>query len=92
MFIQGDLQAVFDALYALGMIDPVLKMDWHVLNDEIVQNPNKMMSAIELVNECQGDPSQLIHKLNSVDEKTLSYLAMEVAREMADYYDCKNLH
>ena len=28
MFLQGNLQIVFDALYHLGVIDPVLKLDW----------------------------------------------------------------
>lgn len=29
MYLQGNLQAVFDALYHMGVIDPVLEMDWN---------------------------------------------------------------
>lgn len=92
MFIQGNLQVVFDALYELGMIDPVLKMDWHVLNDEIVKAPEKLNHVIEEVNTCAGDISKLKAKFYNMDTELLNYLAMEVAREMADYYECKNIH
>ena len=34
MFLQGNLQNVFDALYTLGAIDPVLKKDWKQMNSE----------------------------------------------------------
>ena len=42
MLLQGDLQKVFDALYHLGVIDPVLEMDWSVdqfFKSNIVDNP-----------------------------------------------------
>ena len=39
MFIQGDLQAVFDALYSIGAIDPVLSADWTKINEAMSSKP-----------------------------------------------------
>lgn len=92
MFIQGNLQVVFDALYEMGAIDPVLKMDWQVLNTEIEKSPEKLQKIIQEVNVCSGNIQKLKQKFFTMDSEQLSFLAMEVAREMADYYGCKNLH
>ena len=40
MFIQGNLQVVFDALYSVGAIDPVLGMDWEIINSEMSKSPS----------------------------------------------------
>lgn len=92
MFIQGDLQALFDALYEIGAIDPVLKMDWSQVTDEMSRNQSILQSVFKLVNACDGDRELLIQKLKFMDEKSISYLAMEVAREFAEFQDRKELH
>jgi hypothetical protein len=92
MFIQGDLQALFDALYEIGAIDPVLKMDWSQVTDEMTRNQSILQSVFKLVNACDGDRELLIQKLKFMDEKSISYLAMEVAREFAEFQDRKELH
>jgi hypothetical protein len=92
MFLQGDLQALFDALYSVGAIDPVLKMDWQQVNQEMVKNQNLSNHAFKLVNECRGDTKSLIEKLHSLDQKSLSFLAVEVAREFAEFQERKALH
>ena len=38
MFIQGNLQALFDALYEVGAIDPILKLDWSEVTEEMARN------------------------------------------------------
>ncbi len=92
MFLQGDLQALFDALYSVGAIDPVLKMDWVKVNQEMVHNQKLYTQAFSEVNQCVGDQKMLIEKLHALDEKSLSFLAVEVAREFAEYQDRKELH
>jgi hypothetical protein len=92
MFIQGDLQALFDALYEVGAIDPVLKMDWSKVSDEMVRNQNIVTDAFKSINACSGDRELLVQKLKFLDGKSLSYLAMEVAREFAEFQDRKELH
>jgi hypothetical protein len=92
MFIQGDLQALFDALYEVGAIDPVLKMDWSQVTDEMSRNQNVLKDLFKLVNACRGDRELLIQKLKFMDEKSIHYLAMEVAREFAEFQDRKELH
>ncbi len=92
MFIQGDLQALFDALYEIGAIDPVLKLDWAQVTNEMARDPKSLKDMYRLINSCSGDRDLLIQKLKFMDEKTVSYIAMEVAREFAEFQDRKELH
>lgn len=92
MFIQGDLQALFDALYEVGAIDPVLKMDWSKITEEMARHQNRLTDAFRSINACEGDRELMVQKLKFLDEKSLSFLAMEVAREFAEFQDRKELH
>lgn len=92
MFIQGDLQVVFDALYAIGAIDPVLKMDWEKLNSEMASNPVLVNRLCDYVNACRGDKNQLIQAFQKMDEKSLSFVALEVAREFSEFQERKAIH
>lgn len=91
-FLQGDLQTLFDALYNVGAIDPVLKMDWSVVNEEMMKNQEQMTSAMKMINGCGSDAGSLLAGLHSLDSKSLSYIAVEVAREFAEFQDRKELH
>lgn len=92
MFIQGDLQAVFDALYTIGAIDPVLHSDWEKINGEMSANPNKVHHVCSSVNACRGDRARLIEALSNMDEKSIQFIALEVAREFSEFQDRKELH
>ena len=92
MFIQGDLQAVFDALYEIGAIDPVLKQDWNAITSEMARSQYDLGSVYSSVNSCGGDRERLIQKLKFMDQKAVTYLAMEVAREFAEFQDRKEIH
>jgi hypothetical protein len=91
MFLQGNLQLVFDALYGLGVIDPVLQMDWGKEMDDLPQYYNEFQQIIVAANHHQGDVSGLMHELNKFPVKTLHFLAMEVAREYAEFHSRENL-
>lgn len=91
-FLQGDLQVLFDALYSVGAIDPVLKMDWSQVNEEMIKNHNHMSEIMSVVNGCGNDPGKLVASLHTLDQKSLSYIAVEVAREYAEFQDRKELH
>lgn len=92
MFIQGDLQTVFDALYTVGAIDPVLKLDWNAVTKEMMENPQLMSEAFQMINSCRGDKDLLVQKLHMMDPKSVNYIAMEVAREFCEFQDRKDLH
>jgi len=92
MFLQGDLQAVFDALYVVGAIDPVLKQDWKQLNDEMSQKPEMMRSIVAAINACKGNREQLVQKMNSFDQRAVHFIALEVAKEFSEFQDRKELH
>lgn len=92
MFIQGNLQAVFDALYTLGVIDPVLEKDWKKSFEEFPAHESNVQQAVATVNKCGGDMRRIISSLKAFDMKTLEFVAMEVAREFADFYARKVTH
>jgi hypothetical protein len=92
MYLQGNLQLVFDALYEMGVIEPVLKMDWQGALKEMNKDPNPLFEALTVANEHQDDAEGLITQLEGFDEKILSYLAMEVAREFADFHSRSEVH
>ena len=92
MYLQGNLQAVFDALYHMGVIDPVLEMDWGKAMDQLSEHADEFFEVMNVANEYQEDPDALMVQLKKFDQTTLSYLAMEVAREYADYHSRQTLH
>lgn len=91
MHIQGNLQTVFDVLYNLGVIDPVLKMDWSEAMAETDEEHTELRQAVMIVNRNQGNAEKLHEELKKLDTKTLEFLAMEVAREYADYHSRESL-
>ena len=86
MYIQGDLQCVFDALYHLGVIDPVLELDWTSAMESYDRHHHSVNAAIGIVNANQNDVGKLMKELRNFDQTTLGYLAMEVAREFAEFH------
>ncbi len=92
MFLQGNLQIVFDALYHLGVIDPVLKLDWKKELEARGPHERKIQMAIKVANKYNTDLTALREQLGQFDKKTLSFLAMEVAKEYADYHWREHLH
>ncbi|MFN7453153.1 MAG: cytochrome [Pseudobdellovibrionaceae bacterium] len=92
MFIQGNLQALFDALYEIGAIDPVLKQDWRKVSEEMYRAPDHLSQVVSAVNACGGDLQMLVNRLKQMDTKSVSFLALEVAREFAEFQDRKDLH
>lgn len=92
MYLQGNLQNVFDALYNLGVIDPVLDMDWSHAMEELHRNWDKFASVVQVANLYQSNPDVLVVELKNFDSDTLGYLAMEVAKEFADFHSRNDLH
>lgn len=92
MFIQGDLQAVFDALYRVGAIDPVLGMDWEKINSEMHNSPHLVNTACASINACRGNSEMLVQVLRNLEPKLLNFVALEVAREFCEFQDRKELH
>lgn len=92
MYLQGKLQNMFDALYQLGVIDPVLKMDWQDAMTELPHYLEDLREAMRVANEYHDNTDALVRNLKEFDAKILEYLAMEVAREFADFHAREKLH
>lgn len=92
MLLQGDLQKVFDALYHLGVIDPVLQMDWTQEFKEIENNPYQLASILGVVNSNIGNYQDLMGQLKEFDQKSLGHLAIVVAKELVSFHTNKVIH
>lgn len=92
MYIQGDLQKVFDALFQMGMIEPVLGADWVAEQKQMFKHFEQIEELVKSTNEYQGDVDGLTKLLEKYDEKILGYLAMEVAREFSSFHGRKKIH
>ncbi|PIU00054.1 MAG: cytochrome [Bdellovibrionales bacterium CG10_big_fil_rev_8_21_14_0_10_45_34] len=92
MYLQGQLQQVFDALYLLGVIDPVLEKDWVNELTRLPEFKYELNQVVDLVNNHSGDFLDLSEKLKTYQRQTLEYLAMEVAREFAEYHTRQQTH
>lgn len=92
MFLQGSLQVVFDALFAVGAIDPVLKMDWSKITDEMRGSQERVHQILRTINSYKGNYHEVLNYLYKLDQRSLNYVAMEVAREFCEYQDRSTLH
>ena len=92
MYIQGDLQKVFDALFYLDMIEPVLKLDWIKEQKQMHKHHGKIQEIVTMANAFKGDAKALTKELKKYDDKILGYLAMEVAREFSNFHGRKEIH
>lgn len=92
MFLQGNLQAVFDALYTIGAIDPVLKSDWSEVTKEMADEPQLLNQVVTTVNSCGGDHEMLVQELRKMDTRSVHFVALEVAREFCEFQERAALH
>jgi hypothetical protein len=92
LHLQGNLQNVFDALYEMGVIEPVLTMDWKPALEEMSQGSPALEHAVQVVNQFAYDRTILKSELDKLDRRSLEILAMEVAREYAGFHTREMLH
>ena len=94
--LQGDLQVVFDVLYEMGVIEPVLKMDWQAhlrgMESQASATRSKLDEVIQQVNSCEGNAELIREQLTKLAPITLEVLAIEVAREYANYHSRDMVH
>lgn len=92
MLLQGDLQKVFDALYHMGVIDPVLEMDWSKEFKQIENDPYQLTEILGVVNTNVGNYEDLMGQLKTFNQKDLGHLAMVVAKELVSFHTNKVIH
>ena len=92
MLLQGDLQKVFDALFHLGVIDPVLEKDWQVEFAKIETDPYPLVEVLNVVNSNLGNYEDLMNQLKTFGTEQLSHLAMIVAKELVGFHTNQVIH
>lgn len=92
MKLSGNLQAYYDALDELGIIDPLLKTDWSQLNTMRVLRFTDFEKLIDRMNRLDSAKDKIKKELISYDAQMIQFFAMEVAKEYAEYHKDKQTH
>jgi hypothetical protein len=90
MFLQGNLQSVFEALYSAGVVQGILKADWKDLEKRKRQN---LFFYEELLNQVNRAPKENLESLiPQLPREFQEILAMEVANEYAEFSERTLIH
>ncbi|MCS6838967.1 MAG: hypothetical protein NZ480_08985 [Bdellovibrionaceae bacterium] len=90
MYLQGNLQEIFDALYAIGAIQRVIQKDWHQIVQFRQSHWQVHRSLVEQLNETKG--SELFQFLQHLSEDFQNVIALEVANELVEYTQRTQIH
>jgi hypothetical protein len=92
MYLKGNLQVMFDALYQLGVIEPLLKKSWKEKYVEFSKHQEQLDRVFNVVNTCQTSAEDLTQQLRFFNNEILEFLAIEVAKEFADFHQRQEVH
>ena len=76
----------------MGIIDPVLKLDWCQEFDSIRENPYPLAKVLGVVNSSPGNYKELMEQLKSFKKKDLNHLALIVACELIFFKTDRVIH
>lgn len=82
MYLQGNLDPLFNVLDSMNYIDDVLKLDWQSFLHKARPHRDECDQAVEVVNQCGSDLIKLEQALGKFSSLVLKYLAIEVGLEM----------
>lgn len=82
MYLQGNLDLLFNVLDSMNCIDEVLHLDWQSFLHKAKPHQGECNKAVEIVNQCDSDPVRLEKALSKFPSMVLKYLAIEVGLEM----------
>jgi hypothetical protein len=92
MRLSGNLQAYYDALDEMGIIDPLLKTDWSELNTLRFLRYSDFEKLIDKMNQLNSAKEKIKKELIAYDAQMIQFFAMEVAKEYAEYHKEKQTH
>lgn len=90
MYLQGNLDLLFNALDSMNCIDDVLQMDWKLFLTKARPHKEDCDQAVSIINNCDSDPEKLKVALSTFSSVVLKYLAIEVGLEMLECEQYKN--
>lgn len=92
MRLSGNLQLYYDALEELGIIDPLLKIDWAELNSLKMTRFHDFEKLVDKMNRLDSGKEVIKKELICYDSQMIQFFAMEVAKEYAEYHKQKQTH
>lgn len=90
MYLQGNLELLFNVLDSMSCIDEVLTMDWKLFLKQAKPHRKECDRAVNIINNCASDPKKLKKVLSALSPLVLKYLAIEVGLEMLECERYKN--
>ena len=88
MYLQGQLQSIFEALHRLGVVDSMLQQPWRTL----LQTPLTRSQQNELIKKVKLQPDLLPASLQNLNPLQLQHLTLYVAQELAQLNKKRVLH
>jgi len=85
-FLNGDLDQVFTVLYEMGKIEPLLEKDWKQLYQQNHEKWAEVNSVITSINRLNSK-ADIRNYLEILPPQMIEALVVEVARELAAFYD-----
>jgi hypothetical protein len=85
-FISGDLDRIFTVLYEMGRVEPLLDKDWKVLYQDSQQRWPEVSKAIDRLN-VMNSLRDIRDYIKGLPTEIIDALVIEVAREMAQFYE-----
>lgn len=82
MFIQGNLQDLFDALFTMGVIDPALKADWSAVEKEKQKKSSQFMEMIRVINRAESNRLLISSWSQSTQQKEESARVQHLIEEL----------
>ncbi len=92
MYIQGDLQKIFDVLHKLGLVEPTIKLDWNEYPETSEFYKYHLSKAVKVIQLCNDNTNIMANSLSELDHETLTVLTIEVAKEFSDYHCDRVIH
>ena len=90
MYLQGNLQDWFEALYQVGVIQRLLDLDWRNLQSYREENKEKCGALMRRLNPLTlGQKLEVLAQLSSLEQ---NLIALEVAYEFVQYENKPQLH
>ncbi|MBK9293149.1 MAG: hypothetical protein IPM57_01700 [Oligoflexia bacterium] len=89
-FLSGDLDRVFTALYELGMIEPMLGKDWSKMYAQDHKVWKDVGGAIRKLNK-MASLKEIRGFIETLPQRVVEALVIEVAREMAEFHERKEM-
>ncbi len=85
-YLTGNLDRLFSVLFDLGYVEKLIHRDWKPIYQAMLSNWPEVSKVIAEINK-YDNLNDLKAYINTLPVHIVDFIVIEVARELADYYD-----